>query len=91
MARKRHLSILALAVPLSLTNIDCDSALASTVLRDYSFVSPSFSAQSVAAEAAAAAAAAAAGDGKLAVAIVTATMAIRILVTTIVEFRRYVQ
>ena len=88
MARKRHLSILALAVPLSLTNIDCDSALASTVLRDYSFVSPSFSAQSVAAEAAAAAAA---GDGKLAVAIVTATMAIRILVTTIVEFRRYVQ
>jgi len=86
MARKRHLSILALAVPLSPTNIDCDSALASTVLRDYSFVSPSFSAQSVAAEAAAAA-----GDGKLAVAIVTATMAIRILVTTIVEFRRYVQ
>ena len=85
MARKRHLSILALAVPLSPTNIDCDSALASTVLRDYSFVSPSFSAQSVAAEAAAA------GDGKLAVAIVTATMAIRILVTTIVEFRRYVQ
>jgi len=87
MARKRHLSILALAVPLSPTNIDCDSALASTVLRDYSFVSPSFSAQRVAA----AAAAAAAGDGKLAVAIVTATMAIRILVTTIVEFRRYVQ
>jgi len=86
MARKRHLSILALAVPLSPTNIDCDSALASTVLRDYSFVSPSFSAQRVAA-----AAAAAAGDGKLAVAIVTATMAIRILVTTIVEFRRYVQ
>jgi len=76
-------------VPLSPTNIDCDSALASTVLRDYSFVSPSFSAQRVAA--AAAAAAAAAGDGKLAVAIVTATMAIRILVTTIVEFRRYVQ
>jgi len=89
MARKRHLSILALAVLLSPTNIDCDSALASTVLRDYSFVSPSFSTQSVAAEAAAAAAAA--GDGKLAVAIVTATMAIRILVTTIVEFRRYVQ
>ena len=86
MARKRHLSILALAVLLSPTNIDCDSALASTVLRDYSFVSPSFSAQRVAA-----AAAAAAGDGKLAVAIVTATMAIRILVTTIVEFRRYVQ